>query len=674
MKPVALICAAAAVVLGHSARSPNVYEAVIKEQEDEREAARAKEQESKRELDQVMVGAGKLVGNGMAALSTSSKIYKPSKSVTADAPMPAAFQEMSGLVADMELDAKKGVVDPSVQAAVTAEKTKVSAPNKDSGMEFKVFEAETTLGESEQKRHTAHAGHDEAALSPIAAGQSWNSIKTEEKESAKSIMDPSKRVQNWENEMSQDLKDAANSMKQDSQERHEQNALAAAKKLGEVIAKGEQRVKQAPALLENPPKKKNLVAVDKNVHVNNGGHDVWPKIMPSMQVETEEPAKTAKGVAAGAVPFKKVAPAEATSPQSKAMTAEAKRALAEFHSDPMFQHLLGPSEDPELSAQTQQDLKMLHQALGKTPHFGPPKRPVAKSSSVKPPVKAPSAKPAPAVAKKIPQQVAPQAVPQKSLQAPVQKPAETNQVQPKPTAPRSVPKPAVPSVNNMIKPVPMRPRAAPPAANQHAKPVPPAHVAQKTAPKQVVAAHHSAPKQAPHPRAAPQKHHVPAQKAALRRPSPVPAKKVSEPQPRGAKLWSPEMDGKTLSREDSLEERVAEQAAETRAEMENELKEPDSEFPVPVALSHHSRSDHKLGVPEGSGTKTLPIEGAPSQGVQGQNVAHEDGKSMTKDWGDEYGMVKMPHDEQKAPPAPVKGAAAAFWTVPCFALAVFVLN
>jgi hypothetical protein len=127
-----------------------------------------------------------------------------------------------------------------------------------------------------------------------------------------------------------------------------------------------------------------------------------------------------------------------------------------------------------------------------------------------------------------------------------------------------------------------------------------------------------------------------------------------------------------ISREDSLEARVAEQAAETRAEMEKELSAPDEEFPVAVNFAH-ATSTRKLGVPEGYGTKTMPIEGIPSQGVEGKDVAHEDGKSMTKDWGTEYGMVHKIEAEQQASPPQVKGGAAA-WTTPWFAVALFFLT
>jgi len=131
------------------------------------------------------------------------------------------------------------------------------------------------------------------------------------------------------------------------------------------------------------------------------------------------------------------------------------------------------------------------------------------------------------------------------------------------------------------------------------------------------------------------------------------------------------------SREDSLEARVAAQATETRGEMEKEIAATDEEFPVPItqSFSHVAKSTgRKLGIPEGYGTKTVPMEGNPSQGLDGQYVTHEDGKSMTKDWGTEYGQ-RHAVSEQKAaaPPPPVKGGAVA-WTASCLAVVLFVLG
>jgi len=335
------------------------------------------------------------------------------------------------------------------------------------------------------------------------------------------------------------------------------------------------------------------------------------------------------------------------------------RALNEFHSDPMYQHLLGPSEDPELSAQTQQDLKMLHAVLGNKKADAPvvAKKPPTKPAGSKPAVPKPAA----------PKRAAPKPVVHEAV-AP--KPVAHKQAAPKPVAAKPVPKVAAPAV---IQPKPPAPKPAvvqpkPPAA----KPAPPVHVAQKTVPK------HAAPKpvvHAPHPaqvhaqqETPPKKQPVaPARKAAFR-PAAVPAKKVEQPKSHGAKFWSEDMDAghekKKLSHEDELEARVAEQATETRAEMEKEIAATDEEFPVKVhqSFSHVAKTTdrsfktRKEGLPEGYGTKTVPMEGNPSQGVRGQYVAHEDGKTMTKDWGTEYGGHPA-EQEQQAPPPAVKGGS-----------------
>lgn len=571
---------------------------------------------------------------------------------------------------------------------------KQQAPKKENtGMEYKVFEAETTLGESEENRHKAAVER----LSPVAAGQSWGDIKAAEDKSAKNIMLPAARVQNWANSMSKDLNDVANSMQKEKMENHEKNVIAAANKVGEVLAKGEQTLKKAPALLENAPKKKKLGAVHKDAHVNNGGNNVWPKVMPSMQVSgTEEELKPKP------VPFKRVAKPAAPvaakhadasvtprSPQNKAMQEEAIRDLNVFHSDPMYQHLLGPSEDPELSAQTQQDLKMLHQALGKEYHrFDKPVGKPAVQSAVKKPVVA-----KPAVPRVAPQPSAHQQLP------PAPKPVVQQQVAPKPVAANPVRKPAVakpavvPPMRKPVVPQPTAPKAPVPqrvaAAPQHTQPVAaPVHVVPKIVPK--VAPNHAVPKPIvpAHPQQPQQVHHqqIPAQVHSQQPPAvhqqPVkPVQKVAlrhppasaAPKPRGAKLWAPEMEGghskKKLSREEQLEAEVAAEQTETRSEMEKELAAPDEEFsaPVPVkvtqSFSHFAKSKgRKLGIPEGSGTKTVPIEGTPSQGVQGQMVNHEDGKTYTKDWGNEYGQHHMDIQQEAAPPPPVKGGAAT-WTV-----------
>jgi len=670
MKQVALVCIAAAVAIAHSATSPNIYEAVIKEQEDEREAVQAKEHRAKQVMDQVLAGE-KIVARdyGIAALSKSSqvaKVYKPLN--VKDAPMSAAWQEMGGLVEDMEMDAKNGKVDPAIQAARVSEKSQPAALHQDNtGVEYKVYEAETTIGESESKRRAIES----APIPAVAPGQSWGNIVAQEKQSEKTLLDPETRVGNWANDMSNDL------------------------------------AKAKPVFLQNTPKKKGLVAVNKTVHVNDakhvntGGSTVWPNVMPSMQVSSEEPVKE--------LPAKQVASrqASASSAQSKAMHAEAVRALNEFHNDPMYQHLLGPSEDPELSAQTQQDLKLLHAALGKSDPLPQQHRPVAKPSSRQAAVTKPAvAKPAvakPVVERLVPKPVAHEAVPaapkpvaQKQV-APAPKPSAPNPVAPKRVdqryeAKRPVRKVALP---NHPQPAATKPRPPAPQA-QHARP--PAHappqpaVAKHAPPQPAVDLNSPLPPQVLHAPQVPQHHPAP---AAFRRPQPakVPAQKAAQPKyvpkPRGAKLWSSDMDptkDKDSSREDSLEARVAEQAAETRAEMEKETTATDEEFPVAVVPAHpaHHAFSHvtsgkkaKVGVPEGSGTKTVDIEGLPNQGYNeatgyGEDVSHEDGKSMTKDWGTEYGAIHNHAESVKASPPAKSGAAA--WTAPCFALALLILN
>jgi hypothetical protein len=675
MKPVALICAAAVVGIAHSARvSPNVYEAVVEVAEEEREASHAKQMAAEHDLDQVLA-VDKIGSKVVSEISKSVKPFRPSKPLK-DEPMTSAWQKMSSLVSDMKSDAERGRMDPSVQAALASEKEKVTK-TEDTGMEYKVFEAETTLGEAEQKRRKA----DIERLSPLAAGQSWGSISAAEEKSAKTIIAPDVRAQNWQSAETKELTDGADALK------------------------------KGPALLENMPKKKKLGAVHKDAHVNNGaktahdGNKVWPNVMPSMQVAGDEEQLRPKAVPVKQEP-KKVAPVTATytdgskkaaTPQNKAIQEEAMRDLNMFHSDPMYQHLLGPSEDPELSAQTQQDLKLLHRALGK--NWVPPASENApvKPAASKPAVKNVVSKPAP------PHPVARQPVP------PPPKP-----VAHKPVAANPVHKPAAPEPVMAKHAVPQA-VAAPPHAQTPRKPaVPqhmqsaPVHVAPKASPKHAV----PKPQVSVHPPAQvhqqqPAARTQPAAAAAAAVPKvalrPPAAKKMGHPKPRGAKLWSPEMDSdhpKKLSREDSLEARVAEEASETRKEMEQELSAPDEEFPIQhgptkTQPTHHSFSHastrHKGRIPspmpapapapaaapggrlsEGYGTKTVPFEGNPSQGLDGQWVNHEDGKSMTKDWGTEYGEHHAA-PAHKESPAPVKGAAAA-WTVSCLAAVLLVLN
>lgn len=717
MKPVAVICAAVVVAVAHCARSPrNAYEAVIEVAEEEREASHAKEQAAKWRLDKVLTG--EKVGSLITASSQFVKPFEPSKSVK-DAKMPAAWtqqwSEMSSLVTDMQDDAKKGKMDPSVEAAMAPGKDQ--APKKENtGMEYKVFEAETVLGESEQMRHK---GDIKQTLPPVAAGQSWSAIKAAEDASAKTILAPGARVQNWENAMSKDLKDAADSVKNEHAQHQAKIVVEAASKASEVIAKGEQAVKKGPALLENAPKK-TLGAIHKDahidkdrksVHVNQGGNKVWPNVMPSMQVNVDE--KSPKPVPFKKVPFKKVAPATVTSPRApakagtaanKALQEAAVRDLEAFHSDPMYQHLLGPAEDPELSAQTQQDLKLLHDALGKSKQLVAEdtsmpvvaQHPAVKPAVAKPAVAMPAAKNH-GVAQPPAQRVAQKPVTQKQV-VPVHKPIAQKQSAQKPATATPISKPVAPRV--VAKPVVTPATAAAPdhapraVAPQHAKPIVPGHVTQNyipqhVAPKPVVSAHPHPQEQHQQPPTAHKQPVGPARQPAFRPPSSQKAdvkkavQHVAQPTTHGAKLWTADMDPDhhearvAESKEDSLEARVAEQAAETRAEMEKEIASTDEEFPVPItrSFSHFSKSSRgKVGIPEGFGTKTVPMEGNRDQGQSSDTyVNHEDGKSMTKDWGTEYGQRFAEHEQAPAVAPPVKGGAAA-WTASCLLVALLVIS
>lgn len=278
---------------------------------------------------------------------------------------------------------------------------------------------------------------------------------------------------------------------------------------------------------------------------------------------------------------------------------DALRDIKALHMDPDYQRLMGNSaEGDSLSAQTQYDLKMLHKVLGEKETTVPATAKAAPAVASRPNVVKPMAK------------VAAQPIPAKPVPA-------------KPSPAQAVASPAKPMATLPLSREQPAARPAPP----------PVKLANTVSPSKPVAVESA---KIPTP-----------QKPVAPKAAPVPSGQ------HGAHFWTPEMP--KLSREESVEERVAEESAAVKAPPVPEqsfVHAGGAPAPAGAASPGPAPAFHPA-----MGTKTLLDRGLPRQGFEGSSVAHEDGKTYTKDWGMEYGMAL--HKEESAPQEPIKGGGAA---------------